>query len=77
MDSAKDEEKLDLPGGEVETPPSKGLRRLGMLDGQFAVPDNLKEFGRPEVEEMFYGSPDELSDQPDEASPENELKAQA
>jgi prevent-host-death family protein len=29
--------------------------RLGGLEGQFAIPDNIKEFGREEIEAMFYG----------------------
>ena len=33
----------------------KPKRRLGMLDGMFEVPDNIKEFARDELEEMFYG----------------------
>ena len=33
----------------------KPKRRLGMLDGMFAVPENIKDFGREEIEEMFYG----------------------
>jgi len=35
--------------------PAKPKVRLGMLDGMFRVPDNLKEFAREEIEEMFYG----------------------
>jgi prevent-host-death family protein len=33
----------------------KPKRRLGILDGMFEVPENLKEFAREEIEEMFYG----------------------
>jgi prevent-host-death family protein len=33
----------------------KPVRRIGFLDGQFNVPDDLKEFGRAEIEAMFYG----------------------
>jgi prevent-host-death family protein len=29
--------------------------RFGALEGMFAVPENIKEFGRAEIEEMFYG----------------------
>jgi prevent-host-death family protein len=29
--------------------------RFGALEGMFAVPENIKEFGRQEIEEMFYG----------------------
>ena len=28
-------------------------RRLGFMEGQFEVPDNFKEIGREEIEEMF------------------------
>jgi prevent-host-death family protein len=33
----------------------KPVRRIGMLDGMFKVPDDFKEFGRAEIEAMFYG----------------------
>ena len=29
--------------------------RFGALEGMFSVPDNIKEFGREEIEGMFYG----------------------
>jgi len=29
--------------------------RFGALEGMFAVPDDIKEFGRAEIEVMFYG----------------------
>lgn len=35
-------------------------RRLGFLEGQFEVPDDIKAFAREEIEEMFYGNPDKL-----------------
>lgn len=38
----------DMP----EAPPPS---RLGMLEGQFDVPDDFDEMGREEIEEMFYG----------------------
>jgi prevent-host-death family protein len=33
----------------------KPVQRIGFLDGQFNVPDDFKEFGRAEIEAMFYG----------------------
>ena len=39
---------LDAP---AETP----KRRIGFLKGVFNVPDDIKAFGREEIEEMFYG----------------------
>ena len=30
-------------------------RRIGFLQGQFTVPDDIKAFGREEIEAMFYG----------------------
>jgi hypothetical protein len=77
MDTPKGEQKLDLPDAEAEAPTSKVLRRIGLLEGQFTIPDDIKELGRDEIEEMFYGNPDKFSDSQDEDSPEDELKAQA
>ena len=75
MDSPKDEENFDLPDDEPETP--KVFRRLGMLDGQFNVPDDFDTMFADEIEEMFYGNPDKFSDLRDDDSPEDQLKAQA
>jgi prevent-host-death family protein len=33
----------------------KPVIRIGVLDGQFNVPDDIKAFGRAEIESMFYG----------------------
>ena len=33
----------------------KPKRRLGMLQGQITVPDDIKTMFRDEIEEMFYG----------------------
>ena len=30
-------------------------RRIGFLRGVYALPDDIKAFGREEIEEMFYG----------------------
>lgn len=30
-------------------------KRLGGLEGRFAIPDDLKGFMKEEIEEMFYG----------------------
>lgn len=43
-----------------DTPPAP-KRRLGFLAGKFQVPDDIKAFGREEIEEMFYGNPDKLT----------------
>jgi hypothetical protein len=64
MDSPKDEEKLDLCRKEAKTP--KVFRRLGLLDGQFRVPDDFDTMFGDEIEEMFYGNPDKFSDLRDE-----------
>jgi prevent-host-death family protein len=39
----------------VPLEPEKPKARFGFLDGQFAVPDDIKAFGREEIEAMFYG----------------------
>ena len=38
---------------EQEAPKPK--RRLGFLEGQITVPDDIKTMFRDEIEEMFYG----------------------
>ena len=42
----------------VETEPSPKKRRTGFLAGKIDVPEDFKELGRAEIEEMFYGKPD-------------------
>ena len=42
----------------IEEPEKKPIRRLGFLKGVYTIPDNFKEIGREEIEEMFYGKPD-------------------
>lgn len=39
----------------LDEPKPAAKRRIGFLDGQFEVPDDFKEFGREEIEKMFYG----------------------
>lgn len=39
----------------IEEPVQSGKRRLGFLAGQFTIPDDFDEFGREEIERMFYG----------------------
>jgi hypothetical protein len=75
MDSPKDEEKLDSPQEEADAP--KVLRQLGLLDGQFKVPDDFDTMFADEIEEMFHGNPDKFSDRREEDSLEDELKTQA
>jgi antitoxin (DNA-binding transcriptional repressor) of toxin-antitoxin stability system len=36
----------------LETTP---LRRTGFMQDELTVPDNFKEIGRNEIEQMFYG----------------------
>jgi prevent-host-death family protein len=36
-------------------------RRLGMLAGQFKVPDDIKTPFKDEIEEIFYGNPDKFA----------------
>ena len=33
--------------------------RIGFMNGRIDVPDNFKEFGREEIERMFYGDSDD------------------
>jgi prevent-host-death family protein len=42
-----------------EAPAEAPKRRLGFLKGQFKVPDDFDTMMREEIEEMFYGKPDE------------------
>ena len=41
--------------------PEKAKRRLGMLQGMFDVPDDIKTTFKDEIEEMFYGNPDKFA----------------
>ena len=34
---------------------AKPVQRLGFLQGNFRIPDDIKAFGRDEIEGMFYG----------------------
>lgn len=47
----------DSSAGAVPQPnePALPLRRLGLLEGQFTVPDDIKTMFAEEIEEMFYG----------------------
>jgi hypothetical protein len=74
MDSPKDEEKLDLPEEEPKAP--KVLRRIGIMKGQFKIPDDFDTMMAEEIEEMFYGNPDKFSDSRDDDSSAGESKAQ-
>ncbi len=42
----------------IDEPEKKPVRRIGFMKGMFEIPDNFKEIGREEIEEMFYGKPD-------------------
>jgi prevent-host-death family protein len=39
----------------LDAEPEKSKRRLGMLQGVFTVPDDIKTRFKDEIEEMFYG----------------------
>jgi prevent-host-death family protein len=39
----------------IDAPEPKKARRLGFLEGQFKVPDDIKTMFKDEIEEMFYG----------------------
>ena len=39
----------------LDDPVDKPKVRIGFLKGVYAIPDDLKSFGRDEIEEMFYG----------------------
>jgi prevent-host-death family protein len=39
----------------LEEKPVRKPQRLGFLAGQMTIPDDIKAFGREEIEEMFYG----------------------
>jgi prevent-host-death family protein len=34
---------------------AKAMRRIGFLEGQFTVPDDIKTMFADEIDEMFYG----------------------
>jgi prevent-host-death family protein len=34
---------------------AKAMKRIGFLDGQYNVPDDIKTMFADEIEEMFYG----------------------
>ncbi|MGH9685657.1 MAG: type II toxin-antitoxin system Phd/YefM family antitoxin [Candidatus Acidiferrales bacterium] len=39
----------------LDAPSRKKVRRLGFLEGQFAIPDDFNAIGREEVERLFGG----------------------
>ena len=39
----------------IDEPPKRAPQRIGFLQGQFTIPDDVKAFAREEIEEMFYG----------------------
>jgi prevent-host-death family protein len=39
----------------IEEPKAKVIKRIGFLEGQFTVPDDIKTMFADEIEEMFYG----------------------
>ncbi len=42
----------------IDAPEKTPIRRLGFLKGMYSIPDNFKEIGREEIDEMFYGKPE-------------------
>lgn len=38
--------------------PEKVMQRIGFLEGQFEVPDDIKTMFKEDIEEMFYGGKD-------------------
>ena len=40
----------------LDEPVEQPKLRIGFLKGVFSIPDDLKAFGREEIEDMFYGS---------------------
>ena len=42
----------------IDDHPGMPRRRLGFLKGVYTIPENFKEIGREEIEEMFYGKAD-------------------
>lgn len=41
----------------IKAAPIDTSRRLGFMEGQFQVPDDIKTPFKDEIEEMFYGKP--------------------
>jgi len=39
----------------IEAPETKPKQRIGMLEGKYTVPDDIKTMFADEIEEMFYG----------------------
>jgi len=39
----------------LDPPEERKVQRVGMLEGQFVIPDDFDTFGQDEIEEMFYG----------------------
>lgn len=38
-----------------DAPADRPKTRVGFLRGAYAIPDDVKAFGREDIEEMFYG----------------------
>jgi prevent-host-death family protein len=41
----------------TETQPARVVQRIGFMDGEGVVPDDIKGPFKDEIEEMFYGKP--------------------
>ncbi len=42
----------------IQPPPEKTIQRIGFLEGQFTVPDDIKTMFKDDIEDMFYGGKD-------------------
>ena len=39
----------------VDAPERKPVKRIGFLEGQFTIPDDIKAIDGEEIEKLFYG----------------------
>ena len=37
----------------LDPPPAKTVQRIGFMEGQGTIPDDIKAFGRDDIEDMF------------------------
>ena len=47
-------EAMDAPVAPTETPEQTAKRRIGFMDGEGTIPDDIKAWRRDEIMEMFY-----------------------
>lgn len=41
----------------IQEQPARSVQRIGFMEGEFTVPDDIKTPFKDEIEEMFYGEP--------------------